>query len=52
MVAVQVFATWLYPEEFLNVDPGNTLQQLFDQFLLIPLSGTYWVGLDGAESPQ
>ncbi len=52
VVAVQAFATWLYPEEFADVDPRDTLQQLFDQFLPVPLSGTYWVGLDNAESQQ
>lgn len=51
VVAVQAFATWLYPEEFTEVNPRDTLQQLFDQFLPVPLSGTYWVSLDNTESP-
>ncbi len=46
VAAVQAFAKWLYPQTFKDVDPKHTLQQLFDRFQPVPLSGTYWVSLD------
>ncbi len=45
VAAVQVMATWLYPERFKDVDPRATLQSLYDHFLPIPLEGVYWTEL-------
>ncbi|PEI05955.1 hypothetical protein CRM79_01475 [Pantoea agglomerans] len=41
VVATEFFATTLYPQLFRDVDPEQTLQQLFRDFLPIPYSGSY-----------
>jgi len=41
VVATEFFATTLYPRLFHDVDPEQTLQQMFRDFLPIPLSGSY-----------
>ncbi|KAA5931688.1 ABC transporter substrate-binding protein [Pantoea sp. Bo_2] len=41
VVATEFFATTLYPQLFRDVDPEQTLQQLFRNFLPIPYSGSY-----------
>ena len=48
VVAVQVFAKWLYPEQFNSLVPRQTLETLFEQFQSVPLNGVYWTSL----SPQ
>ena len=48
VVAVQVFAKWLYPEQFISLAPRQTLESLFEQFQSVPLNGVYWTSL----SPQ
>lgn len=45
VVAVQVFAKWLHPELFADLDPRATLQTMFTQFQPIPLTGVYWTSL-------
>ncbi|MES2942316.1 MAG: ABC transporter substrate-binding protein [Pseudomonadota bacterium] len=45
VVAVQVFAKWLHPELFADLDPRATLQAMYTRFQPIPLEGTYWTGL-------
>lgn len=45
VVAVQVFAKWLHPELFADVDPRATLQTMYQRFQPIPLEGTYWTAL-------
>lgn len=45
VVAVQVFARWLYPDQMQAVDPQQTLDSLFQRFQPVPLEGTYWVDL-------
>lgn len=45
VVAVQVFAKWLHPELFADLDPRATLQTMYDRFQPIPLEGTYWTAL-------
>lgn len=46
VIAVQVFAKWLYPDTFAELDPRQTLQTLFDRFQPVALNGTYWISLD------
>ena len=46
VIAVQVFAKWLYPQIFADLDPRQTMQSLFDRFQPVALDGTYWVSLD------
>lgn len=45
VVAVQVFAKWLHPQRFADLDPRDTLQRLYARFQPVPLNGTYWVEL-------
>ena len=45
VVAVQVFARWLYPDVFADLDPQATLAQLYAEFQPVPLQGTYWISL-------
>ncbi len=45
VVAVQVFAKWLHPELFADLDPRATLQTMYERFQPIPLEGVYWTAL-------
>ncbi|QEA13057.1 ABC transporter substrate-binding protein [Comamonas flocculans] len=45
VVAVQVFAKWLHPELFADLDPRATLQTMYERFQPIPLQGVYWTSL-------
>jgi iron complex transport system substrate-binding protein len=45
VVAVQVFAKWLHPGLFADLDPQKTLQTLYQRFQPVPLSGHYWTSL-------
>lgn len=45
VVAVQVFAKWLHPELFADLDPRATLQTMYQRFQPIPLEGVYWTAL-------
>lgn len=45
LVAMQVMAKWLYPEEFADLDPQKTMQEYHDRFSPIPLSGVFWAQL-------
>nr|WP_113864701.1 ABC transporter substrate-binding protein [Brenneria salicis]NMN92276.1 iron complex transport system substrate-binding protein [Brenneria salicis ATCC 15712 = DSM 30166]RBP67613.1 iron complex transport system substrate-binding protein [Brenneria salicis ATCC 15712 = DSM 30166]RLM32405.1 hypothetical protein BHG07_00840 [Brenneria salicis ATCC 15712 = DSM 30166] len=42
VVMVEMFAKALYPDLFADLDPQRTLQELYQQFLPIDFSGTYW----------
>jgi len=45
VVAVQVFAKWLHPSLFADLDPRATLQTMYERFQPIPLEGVYWTAL-------
>lgn len=45
LVALQVFAKWLYPESFADLDPDATWRAFHDRFSPIPLSGVFWAQL-------
>lgn len=45
VVAVQVFAKWLHPELFADVDPHATFRTLTERFQPFALEGTYWTEL-------
>lgn len=45
VVALQVFAKWLHPELFADLDPQATLRTMYQRFQPIPLDGQYWVSL-------
>ncbi len=44
---LQQFAKWLHPQEFAELDPEKSFQDLHDRFLPIKYSGTFWVGIGG-----
>lgn len=43
VLAVQAFAKWIYPEKFASLDPKKTMDSMYQQFLAVDRSGTYWV---------
>jgi iron complex transport system substrate-binding protein len=45
LVALQVFATWLYPQTFPGLDPSATWRAYHERFSPIPLSGVFWAQL-------
>ncbi|MDX5628181.1 MULTISPECIES: ABC transporter substrate-binding protein [unclassified Brenneria] len=42
MVMVEMFAKALYPDLFADIDPQLTMKKLYQDFLPIDYSGTYW----------
>lgn len=46
IVVIEVFAKWVHPELFEDVDPEQTLQELNDRFLQVPYHGTFWTSLE------
>lgn len=48
IAATEFMAKTLYPQLFADVDPQQTLQQIFHDFLPIPYSGTYFMAMDTA----
>jgi len=42
LVDVEVFAKALYPQLFADLDPQQTVREIYQQFLPIPFNGTYW----------
>ncbi|WP_340279030.1 ABC transporter substrate-binding protein [Pantoea agglomerans] len=52
VVATEFFATTLYPQLFRDVDPEQTLRQLFHDFLPIPYSGSYLYRLAPEATPD
>ena len=45
VVAVQVFAKWLHPEAFADLDPQRTLERFYGEFQPVALDGQYWISL-------
>lgn len=48
VVAVQVFAKWLHPELFRDLEPQQTLAMFYQRFQPVPLNGQYWTTLPPA----
>lgn len=46
VAAVQTMAKWFHPALFADVDPDQTLRTLYAKFQPVPVSGTYWIGLE------
>jgi len=44
-VAIQQIAKWLHPEDFEDLDPNATLNELHDKFLPFDNSGQFWASL-------
>ncbi|MEP1611565.1 MAG: ABC transporter substrate-binding protein [Roseobacter sp.] len=45
-VAVQQIAKWLHPNEFADLDPQASFQELHDKFLPFETSGQFWATLN------
>ena len=45
VVALQVFAKWLYPADFKDLDPDATWRAYHERFSPIPLTGVFWAQL-------
>ena len=45
-LAVEALAKWFHPDLFRDIDPDASLKTLNEQFLSVPLEGTYWVELE------
>lgn len=45
VLAVEVFAKWIRPDLFGQIDPDATLREINSRFLPIPLDGVQWVTL-------
>ncbi|CAM6854957.1 ABC transporter substrate-binding protein [Morganella morganii] len=43
VIAAQAFAKWFYPEQFKDLDPKKTMDEMYSQFLAVEPTGTYWV---------
>jgi len=52
VLAVQAFAKWFYPQKFAYLDPEQTMKQMYQQFLAVEPSGTYWTEAKKQESGQ
>ena len=45
LVMLELLARWFHPDRLGNIDPAETLRLLNEQFLSIPMRGTFWVDL-------
>ncbi len=45
VVALQLFAKWLYPDAFADLDPQATWRTYHERFSPIPLTGVFWAQL-------
>lgn len=52
VLAVQAFAKWFYPQKFADLHPEQTMKQMYQQFLAVEPSGTYWTEAKKQESEQ
>lgn len=46
VLAIELFAKWIHPEVFADIDPKETLDEINSRFLVTPLTGLFWVSLD------
>lgn len=52
VLAVQAFAKWFYPQEFADLHPEQTMKRMYQQFLAVEPSGTYWTEAKKPENGQ
>jgi iron complex transport system substrate-binding protein len=52
VLAVQAFAKWFYPQKFADLHPEQTMKQMYQQFLAVEPSGTYWTEAKKQEGGQ
>lgn len=43
ILAVEAMAKWFHPTLFEDLDPSQTLKELNNNFLAVPMEGTYWL---------
>lgn len=43
IVGAEVMATWIQPELYRDINPQQTMDELNQRFLPVPLQGTYWI---------
>ncbi|MDP0926633.1 ABC transporter substrate-binding protein [Paracoccus onubensis] len=48
VLAVETFARWIHPEAADDIDPAETLAEMNQRFLPVPLEGTFWVDQQAA----
>lgn len=45
ILAAEVFAHWLRPDVFSDIDPDATLKEINARFAAVPFDGAYWIDL-------
>jgi len=45
ILIVECFAKWLHPDRFSEINPNQTLAEINQRFLAVPLNGTFWIDL-------
>ncbi|WP_411032701.1 ABC transporter substrate-binding protein [Shinella sp. BYT-45] len=45
VLAAEVFAHWLRPDIFADVDPDATMKEINERFAAVPFDGAYWISL-------
>lgn len=43
VVGIEVMAKWLHPEQFADIDPHQTFDEMNRRFLAVPVTGTWWL---------
>lgn len=46
IIAIEVFAKWIHPDAFADLNPEATLAEINQRFLSVPYKGIYWVDLN------
>lgn len=46
VIFIEALARWIHPERFTDISPENTLAEINQHFLTVPLQGTYMVNLN------
>ncbi|WP_246666201.1 ABC transporter substrate-binding protein [Aquamicrobium sp. LC103] len=48
VLVFECLAKWTHPDLFADLDPADTLAEINERFMAVPIEGTFWVGLDEA----
>jgi iron complex transport system substrate-binding protein len=51
ILATENLAKWAHPRLFNDLDPSQTMKELNEHFLAVPLEGIYWIDLSPAKRP-
>ncbi|WP_261642598.1 ABC transporter substrate-binding protein [Erwinia mallotivora] len=52
LLDVEIFAKAFHPQLFSDLEPAKTLQQMNQEFLPVPETGTYWTGMATSHQEQ